>query len=501
MLNNKIIHFLKSRGIKTPSGKQLILAIIFLLFISTTSAYSFDVHVTPIKDHISIDEKAIFNVTIINLLDTEEEFRIRNFDYPIWDINTRPISNPIVVSIKPKSNSTIQIFVNSLQSIMTPVGTYSVNARVDLDSKKENFDIPLTVAIKSTEALIGGYIPNIKTAIDVPAQISPKEALIVKISLKNLNPISYFNLTVRVSSKFINKELYTNLSPPGEGTITAVDSEKIFTIEQKLEPLLNHQQDKIYVDVFFGKRKIDSQFAEYEIMEYLDKQEHTEKLLLKSKKTIKAVSNNPNYGGSLKSETSLFKNLFTSTNPPAELVKEGDKYFYAWQIDFDGKTNLEVSITENYRPLVIIAAFIAALIVIYFLFRSPLVVNKGVTHIGRMEGGISDLKVVIKVKNRSKKQLSDIEVSDTIPIIAEVEKDLSIGSMQPAKLLRHHKGVIIKWSIETLDGGDERVLSYKFKSRLAILGEFSLPSANAKCRYGNRHVISNSNRAIVSSHY
>ncbi|MBI2658989.1 hypothetical protein HYX05_02705 [Candidatus Woesearchaeota archaeon] len=59
------------------------------------------------------------------------------------------------------------------------------------------------------------------------------------------------------------------------------------------------------------------------------------------------------------------------------------------------------------------------------------------------------------------------------------------------------KGLMIKWNIETLEAGDERVLSYRMKSRLPILGELSLPAASARTQVGNKVVISSSNRASI----
>ena len=114
------------------------------------------------------------------------------------------------------------------------------------------------------------------------------------------------------------------------------------------------------------------------------------------------------------------------------------------------------------------------------------------------EGGISGAKVVIRVKNRSGKQITAIEVMDHLPHIAHVEKELSIGSMQPHAVLQHpKKGLIIKWNLETLESKEERMLSYRMKSRLPILGEFSLPAASARTKIGNKVVISNSNRVSV----
>ena len=70
--------------------------------------------------------------------------------------------------------------------------------------------------------------------------------------------------------------------------------------------------------------------------------------------------------------------------------------------------------------------------------------------------------------------------------------------MQPHAVLKHpKKGIMIRWNIETLEAGDERVLSYRMKSRLPILGELSLPAASARTKIGDKVIISNSNRASI----
>lgn len=483
------------------------ISMFLMIFLFTTGiAYgiSFDALVTPVKDHIAINEKAVYNITIKNNLETAEEFRIRNFDYPVWDISTEPLSNPILVNVKPKSKETVQIFLNSLQNAQTPVGSYSINLRVDLDSKKENLELPLTVAIKSTEALISGYLPNVKASIFLPAELDPREKLVMRISLKNLNQINYDNLVVKVKSKFINEELTTTLEPAGEeGSITNPESEKTLIIEKEIDSSTPPQKDVVFVEVFYKDRKIESELDEFEIVEYSYKDiVKEEKTFLKSKKTFKVASNNFDYDGKIEFETTPVKRLFTSTSPGAELIKKDGRYFYVWDVNLGADKTQEISVTENYRPLAVIVSIILTVVFAYFVLRSPLVMRKEVVSVAHMEGGISHMKVVIKVKNRSGRKIDNIEVSDNITSIGEFEKETDIGSLKPAKLLRHpHKGGIIKWHIETLEGGEERVLSYKFNLKLPILGEYVLPFANASCNYGKRHVLTNSNRPSASGHH
>ena len=138
---------------------SVVFAVLLIISSFVSYAFSFNAKVDAVNDHISIEERAIFNITVFNFLNSTEDFKIKNFDYPVWDINPEPMSNPIIVSVGPNSNNTIQIHVNSLQPVKTPVGTYSINARVDFEKTGESLDLPLTVAIKSTNALIGGSMP------------------------------------------------------------------------------------------------------------------------------------------------------------------------------------------------------------------------------------------------------------------------------------------------------------------------------------------------------
>ena len=126
--------------------------------------------------------------------------------------------------------------------------------------------------------------------------------------------------------------------------------------------------------------------------------------------------------------------------------------------------------------------------------------RKITSSIHRKDGGISELKLVLNVKNRSKDPLKDIDVIDKVPHITNVEKELFIGTLQPYKVLRHEKkGTILKWKIDDLGVGEERVITYKIKSTLPILGSFSLEAAAAKYHYRKKGRIAHSNSLSVGA--
>ena len=470
--------------------KFFILAAVFLLMLNIAYAAAFDVKVTPIKDKIIVNEVAEFDIAIQNNLDASEDFIIKKAGYPFWDMYTKPLQNPISLKVPPLSSASIRLFVDPLY--ITSVDTYTLEMGVVMERTGSEQKVPITVGIKSTEPLIGEYIPTIVTTTSIsPEKIDPRKEFTIKILLNNQNPINYSNLTIRIESKLFRDEVYASLGPKEEKTIEIVE---------KLDDLTPPQEDRVVIAVFKDEKMVvnpivnDIKISEYVALEDLPVQES----FLKVTKGIKIISNNPAYKGTAKMEASPFNALFISTHPRARSVKEADKSYLVWDIELDNDKTMKVYATENYRPIVVIVVLSAVAVALYFLFRSPIVVTKGIASQTMSEGGISEAKVVVKVRNRSPKQITNIEVMDNLPHIVHVEKELSVGSMQPHAVLQHpKKGLMIKWAIDMLEPGDERVLSYRMKSRLAILGEFNLPAATARCKIGNKVIISNSNRVSV----
>ena len=462
----------------------------FLLLINAAHASSFDAKVTPVKDNIVVDEVAEFDISIQNNLDTSEEFIIKKAGYPFWDMYTKPLQNPVTLKVPARSTDSITLFVRPLY--ITSVDTYTLDVGIVLSRIGEEQKVPITIGIKSTEPLIGGYIPTVLASTSItPEKIDSREQVAIKIVLNNQNPINYTNLTIKIESNLFKEKLYTPLGPKDDKTIE---------ITKKLDDMTLPQQDRMVVAVFKDDRIIVNPIVkEFEVKEYSTQETlPQEQSFLKIRKGIKVTSNNPDYKGTIKIETSSFNSLLLTTYPRATAVKENGKQYLVWQVELGKDRTMTVYTTENYRPIVVVIVLVIVAVVLYFVFRSPIVVRKGIASVGMSEGGISEAKIVVRVKNRSSKQLTNIEVMDNIPHIAHVEKELSIGSMQPHAILKHpKKGIMIRWNIETLEPGDERVLSFRMKSRLAILGEFNLPAATARCKVGEKVVISNSNRVSI----
>lgn len=71
-------------------------------------------------------------------------------------------------------------------------------------------------------------------------------------------------------------------------------------------------------------------------------------------------------------------------------------------------------------------------------------------------------------------------------------------TLRPVNIVKHdRKGTIVKWSIEKMAPGEQRIITYKIKSKLSILGGVTLPVAVAKFDAAGRKRTTSSNAPLV----
>jgi len=470
------------------------LIFIFLILLSlSVSAKRFDVTVTPVKTKITSSDMAEFNVEIKNNYPGTETFKIYTLSFPNWEIRTIPLVNPITLRLKANTSDDINVYVNPIH--ISELGGYVVDLNVKNSRTQELIKKPIKVEIRTLDQLIGSYVPTIILNYDLPDEIDPRNPIPLKISLSNQNPLNVSNLTLKLESKLITTIFYDRLGPKEDKTI-----ERTFEIN----PLTHPQEDTLFISGYIGDKQVINPVAKkFKIKGISDisKQETpTEEFLRRGKHITYTNNGNKVSEDQIRIEFSILKSLFITTKPKAIIVEENKKKYYAWNPKIEPTKEFKITIIENYRPLFFLAIVTLFAIIFYFLYRSPIVIRKTASNIEKLEGGISELKVVINIKNRGARPLKDVLIVDKIPNIADVEKELYIGTLQPIKILKHEKkGSIVKWIIDDLGSGEERVISYRIKSRLSILGDFNLPPTTAKFKMGNSQKFSKSNLLVISS--
>ncbi len=467
--------------------KKGILVFIALLLLSfSVSALNFEVKFEAVDNTITLGQLAEFKLTVTNNLGTAETFKVRTIDVPEWEIKTEPLLNPVQFSIMPGKKREITLFLNANPSYITNYGVYDVDVITELVSKKESIETPLRVNIVSPQA--GTYVETVLATILIDEKIDPAKEIPIRIILNNQNIIKYPDLTIKVESNLITDEIEESLDKKEKKTIT---------LTKNINPKTPPQEDTLVVRIISNNKTLDTKVKRISVIEHkeLAKEVKSKRRFLKVIDEITLTNvGNVQYTEGIKVDSSLMQTLFTSSRPKGKFIKEDGKRYLAIPVSLPPGESSVIQVTKNYITLLVIVVLVGIIIALYYLFRSPLTIRKTAANIAYQEGGISELKVVLNVSNRSKNKLNNIEVIDRIPNIADLEKGLTIGTLHPTQILKHEKkGTVIKWLIDELDAGDERVISYKIKSHLSILGEFSLAPTTAKFNFKGKEIINHSN--------
>jgi len=445
-------------------SKIKIILPIFILLLSLTivSAADFGVTVKTVKNRIYLDEVAFYNLTIINRKETDERYQVYTPDIS-WIISTSPSApavdandrKPFLLKIDPKT--------------YVSVGHHSVKISVKETSTKELEQIVVPIYIKSSIPDTRTYEPSIELNIGMPSDIDPRENVHIEISLRNRNNLDIDELIVRLESELINKE-YTM---PFGGLEERTD-ELIFQLDSLEAP----QDDTLIITLIRENETVNRVRKPFSIIEYSDLIEDVKVKggFLKTSYTIEIFNDgNVKKIGDYKLKSNFFKTLVTFESPKAKTSKAEPGYLI-FEYILEPQTKQTIKATFNYGIYIYTAIFIILIVILYYTYRSPVIVRKDAKVIGSIKEGVSEMKVMLHIKNRSQRTIENIRVIEKIPRLVKFEKGTYIGTLAPDKIIEHAKlGTTIRWNLKSLEPFEERIITYKIKSKLNIIGGFAMP--------------------------
>ncbi|MBI2549331.1 hypothetical protein HYW21_08330 [Candidatus Woesearchaeota archaeon] len=484
----------KGNSSATHQMLRVMLGLFFLLMLSyQSSAQSFSIDHQATKNNIYQNETAEFLLTITNEDPDAEAFTLSFTNDPRWSIQTWPLVDYIsgVTVLEGKTHQT-RVMIRPTQTM--PVGLYLLEVFLKSKETGEVVKDTLDINIKSQEGVIKEYLPSVTLDIRMPDKVDPRDEFTVKVFLKNRNPLEIEEMTISVASPLFTRERVVSLAPLEE-------KEEDFSVELDPleEPATYSLTSKLTILSANRTFTVEGTPVEFEIGTYstLDKDSVKEEGFLYTHETITIV-NRGNYvkDAVMKKETFFLKTLFTLATPDPVRVTEDGKKYLKWEISLQPDETFIIDITNDYRPLFYLGIVFIVVVLLYFVLRSPVVVKKGITKKVRTEGGISEIKVLLHVKNRTGKEVEYVKVIDRVPHLVEVGKEIQLGTIPPTSINRRGgaKGTLLIWELESLEPYEERIITYTIHSTLSILGGFNLPSAIIKFRKGRRQLIVKSNR-------
>lgn len=471
----------------SPNGCRRVFLTLFLLvyLASTALALDFSADVKPSSQAIRINETARFTLTITNEGVSSEAFEIYSPDVQ-WDVATDPSTNRILEVPGGKSSTTAL----TVRPLYVNPGLYVVGLVVKRSGTSELVAKSLEIGI--TKDVPGEYAPSIRTALDFSDDLDPRSNASLRIELENQNRRDLGEIQIKVRSNLINQDLLTKLGPLEKKQLSLS-----YQIDQHTPP----QNDNLRVTAFAQWKnktvQFDSPPIPFSVISYGGVEEKVEQdqfLLANTKELRFTNTGNIPRTKTYKERMSLSQQWFMTVEPDPQVKQGEDGTYYIWKVDLAPGQEATVTIIENYRPVGYAILLIFVIIIGFFFVRTPVITRKAAMVVETKEGGISELKVLITIKNRSSSMLSSLEVVDRVPQIAEIKPDHEVGTLRPTQILRHEsKGVQLKWELENLDPQEERILSYKIRTKLSVLGGLNLPP----CRIGFKHF--GYSRTVVSN--
>ena len=174
--------------------------------------------------------------------------------------------------------------------------------------------------------------------------------------------------------------------------------------------------------------------------------------------------------------------------------------YFSWDLTLEPTEEVTIRVIHNYRMILYLLIIIAGCIVAYYMFRSPVQITKMAKNIELHKGVISEVKVMLNVKNISNQPLSHIKVLDKVPNMANINQDFDIGTVRPSKIMKHESQgyTVVRWDFDELDPQEDRLITYRMKSKLSIFGNFELPRAKViyKTKTNKKRVV-RSNKLVI----
>ncbi len=475
--------------------KRIILFFSIFLLLPLAFAEEFSVVVEPIKDRIGRDETAAFSLTITNMLNSLDDYTLEFSDVGLWDLTyTDPLSDyqSGINTVLGRDHYTTRIYLRPART--TPSGYHTSKITVKSKNYKTSKTADMQVYIAAGP---GGkeYLPNVQCSVRLSDKIDPRQPGNLIVLLTNRNSRDMTHLDIEFSSLLLKKNQVSALGP---------NEKKELSFPLEFDPHQPPQKDSLKTTIKVDQYTFICNKQEFEIVDY------TEDFTLKSdiaSAFLKAEETRTytNEGNAKRTQrilepTPLYKSLFTWSVPDAQEVITIDRTRYrAWEFTLAPTESAKIVLYKNYRPVFHLLMGLLFAVGLYYFFRAPVSLKKVAKNIELHEGGLSEVKIILSIKNRTGNPLEHVTIHDALPHLTQLHPEFGLGTMKPDKVMKHADGsMMLEWRIDEFDPYEERLITYKIKSNLRILGKFNLPPAVARySTKAGRKVKVNSNRLVI----
>ena len=329
----------------------------------------------------------------------------------------------------------------------------------------------------------------------MPDSITPGREEIIPVMLKNNANLDFEKLDIFYTSPIFNAEDTVSLKEL---------EEKEISLTFFIDPITIVGEYSLIVRVFENGKIKGSKNFPFIIgvnPDLREVEESKHQFLVNKIEIVRENEGNTIISKTVKYPINYIQYLFTKTSPKGELVIINGQRMYQWVFEITPGDIYRIEIVTDYRTPFFTFVGILIIIALFFYFKQKNVkIKKSVfkVHEPRDVQGVTELKILLRVKNRTHKEMYHVRVIDLLP--RAIKLDMDFGTLKPVKIEEGSVGMRLLWELDKLDPGDERVFTYKIKTNLPIEGKFTLPAAVAQY-YGRKKRVVNvkSNELVYRS--
>lgn len=456
-------------------GEKLFwVSLVLLCAVLPIAVASFEVEVVTIQENILPGEAAQFELYITNNHDSSDRFVIdtEQFNY-LLSFDPRPGTIP--------AGETAMVGLEITPRSSVNFGTYRVPIRVRAQNSGASQEIRPFIRLQDPDRTGAVYTPSIALSVAIPPEVDPRDEILLNINLRNRNARAYTDddpLTIRIDGGLFFREYTQRLGGVNQ------DGERASEVRVNIDPTTPPGMHDLRVEVIVQNRTVSEQQLQYRVVEYSQlTQETSSEGRFFRHTTHYTITNDGNVVDEavVAYPSSALQRLFVSASDEWTVETIDGEEFIVFSTSLPPQASTTLSVTENYRLLALLILLAILSIIGYFLLRSPVVLGKEASLQGTPDDGVSEIKVRLFVKNRTSKTMRNLRVVDRISGMADIIEEESLGTLKPTKVSKKKgQGTLLRWDVDQLEPFEERIISYRAKTPLKLVGDVTLPAVKVK---------------------
>jgi len=442
----------------------------FCLFISPVFA---QVDLKLSEDFIRLyagESKEVY-VTIFNNQDIKD-----NFVLSIWPLPPSEVSLSLekyLLTLEPHTNQTIKMFLSAPECAGETTTQFKISTKATTTNATISKNFILSVSRR--------YIICISDfKLDKYGPFEPKDSFKITVDLTNPtiknSPDFYVQINIEKDNKIV-KRFDDYISTLQQKSSTSVSH--TYTFDKYASPG-EYMMEILLKDNKGIVKSSKNLTVEVKAINNTVFKRSTELSLLSAITTVVA-KNEGNVPVPITIRTSIpsfAKNLFFAKVAPNRTEETTGWVEYVWYFE-NVKPGEEVKVVYEIKLFYVWVFGLILVAIVIFAFKfvyGPTLVKK-YKKVSALKPG-KELTIALEVKNRSRHEITNVEVKDLVPKIFKLTG--KFGTLKPTSIKKTDKGTILVWKFKSINPMDERVLTYGIQPTIEMAGKLRLPKAIIK---------------------